>query len=308
MNRRQRTFLFIGLILIGLIFPYTPWGSFLRVELPQIVFTPETLAHIPIAGLDFPLTNTLLTSWLVMALLIVVSILATRQMKLVPSGMQNLLEAAIEAIFNLIKSVAGEERGRKFFPVVATIFLFVLVSNWLGLLPGFGPIYLKERVTQGEEVGPPLLRAPSTDLNMTLALALISVTLTQVYGMQALGIWGYISRFINIRNLFRFFFPPKRGEKRRIGLLAQAGLDIFIGLIELISEAAKILSFSFRLLGNIFAGEVVLLIMAFFAPFFLPLIFFVFETFVGFIQAFVFAVLTLVFMTLATTSHQSESH
>ncbi|MBI2845829.1 MAG: F0F1 ATP synthase subunit A [Chloroflexi bacterium] len=312
MNRRRRVYFLIALILIGIIFPYTPWGAFLRVELPEIVLAPEILFHFPVTGFEFPVSNTLLTSWIVMAILILGSFLGTRRMKLLPSRLQNLLEVAIEAILSLVNSVAGEERGKKFFPVVATIFLYVLLSNWLGLVPGFGPIGLKETVPPGEEAGEiliPIFRSPSTDINMALALALVSVGLTQVYGMQALGVGGYIGKFINLRRIIQFFIPgkdKKAGGRGRIGLLIQGLLDLFIGAIELVSEAAKILSFTFRLLGNIFAGEVVLLIMAFFAPFFLPLIFFAFETFVGFIQAFIFAVLTLVFMTLATTSHEIE--
>lgn len=321
-------YILAGLVLLGFIFPYTPWGSFLRIELPEISFIPETLTYIPIAKIEIPLSsylpvpfdisldflhlsNTLLTSWLVMALIISMCFLATRRMSLVPSGVQNLLEVAIESLLNLVQSVAGEERGKKFFPVVATIFLYVLVSNWLGLLPGFGTIGIKElHSVEGhpEEALVPIFRSPSTDLNMTLSLALISVTLTQIYGAQALGIREYFSRFINIQRIIRFFVPPKGGKRGGVGQLVQGGLDFFIGGIELISEIAKILSFSLRLLGNIFAGEVLLLIMAFFAPFFLPIIFFGFETFVGFIQAFVFAVLTLMFMTLATTSHETAEH
>lgn len=317
MTRRRRAYLLAGIILVGLLLPFTPWGSFLRVQLPEIVVAPETLAHIQVGGFDLALSNTLLTLWLVMTLLIGVSLLGTRRMRLVPTGMQNLLEAAIEALLSLVVDVAGEDRGKKFFPVVATIFLLLLVSNWMGLVPGFGPIGLRESVVQGEhveEVLVPLFRSPSTDINLALGLALISVVLTQIYGMQALGVRGYIGKFIKIQRLIEFFAPVReeegRGEtRRRAGILAQAGMDIFIGLIELISEMAKILSFTFRLLGNIFAGEVILLIMAFFAPFFLPVIFFAFETFVGFIQAFIFAILTLVFMTLATTPHESaESH
>jgi F-type H+-transporting ATPase subunit a len=211
----------------------------------------------------------------------------------------------------------------------------VLFSNLLGLVPGFGPIGIipvsehqpapqgittldlpsslaeslgaKESVGEESVVLAPFLRSPSTDVNMTLALALISVIMTQVFGMQALGpIRYWFARFFMFDKLGKFLGSLFKG-KPNFGLFAFGLLDVFVGLLELVSEVSKILSFTFRLFGNIFAGEVVLLIMAFLF-FALPLPFYALEIFVGFIQAFVFAILTLVFMTIATTAHGAEEH
>src|SRR5262249_7027906 len=163
-----------------------------------------------------------------------------------------------------------------------TIFFFVITANWMGLVPGFGSIGYWENVP-GEEQQEfvPLLRAATTDLNTTLAIALTSVIATQVFGLRTLG-GGYVSKFINFRG----------------------PIDFYVGILELIAEFAKIISFTFRLFGNIFAGEVLLAVIVFLVPWIAALPFYGLELFVGFIQAFVFAVLTLVFMTLATTAHE----
>jgi F-type H+-transporting ATPase subunit a len=282
---------------------------------------------------DFPISNTLITAWIAMILLATIAFLATRKMQLVPSGLQNAFELVIEALLGLAESVAGS-RGRQFFPIAATIFLFVVVSNLLGLIPGFGPIgtitlepghhappgiaeisipqifapeeHEKNAPKDKQPTLAPFLRSPSTDINFPLALALISVTMTQVFGMQALGILGYWSKFFNFGRLFRFFGGLFRG-KPNVGDLGYGFLDIFVGLVELISEMGKILSFTFRLFGNIFAGEIVLLVMSFLFLA-MPLPFYGLEVFVGVIQGFVFCVLTLAFMTIATTSHAHEEH
>lgn len=160
-----------------------------------------------------------------------------------------------------------------FFPLVATLFIFILVSNLVELFPGFsGAIY---RISSGQHV--PLLRSPSSDLTTTLALSIVAVFAVQYYTYKALGLSG----------LFRRFFNP-------------AGVTVFIlGLFDLLSECIKVISFSFRLFGNLFAGEVILLVSAMFAPFFIPLPFMVMELFVGIIQAFIFALLTLTFIIIA---------
>ena len=236
--------------------------------------------------LGFQITNTLIATWGAMLILIGLGFFATRNMKFVPGGLQNAMEFAIEGIVNLCDSVAGGERAKKFFPVVATIFLFVVVSNLLGLIPGFGPIgtitlaeghpapksiaILGEThlfAAQEEEPGSapilaPFFRSPSTDINTTLAIALIAMFLVQLFGIQALGFLGYFGKFFNFARIGRFFGGLFTG-KAKGGDLAFGFLDVFIGLIEFISEIAKIFAFTFRLFGNIFAGEVVLLIMSF---------------------------------------------
>jgi len=334
----KRTTLIIILVLLILpsVLIYT--GVFPKFDASAVTASvavrPETLFTVPLGAFQFEITNTLLTAWIVMLLLVLFVYFATRQMALIPAGAQNLLELIIESLDGLATSVAGA-RGRMFFPWIATIFLFVLVSNWLGLVPGFGPIgYIpadekhpapsgivtfdlgkgfsdfigpdEHGATEHGQVLAPFVRSPSTDMNTTRALALISVIATQVYGMKVVGTFKYWTKFFAFAKLGDFAGKLFKG-KFNGGLLMFGLLDLFVGLLEFISEMVKVLSFTFRLFGNIFAGEVVLLIMAFLFSA-LPLPFYGLELFVGFMQAFVFCILTLVFMTIATTAHHAEEH
>lgn len=232
-----------------------------------------------------PITNTLLMSWVVMAILILTSVLSTRKLKLIPRGLQNFLESIIELILDFITQITGDRKqAEKFFPLVTTIFIFILLSNWLGLVPGVGTIGFFEvaHTEKGGYLFIPLFRSTNSDLNMTLALAIVSVIATQIFGIITIGFFKHIGKYISFKNL---------------------GLA-FAGILEAIAEVVKILSFSFRLFGNIFAGEVLLVVTAFLLPFIAPLPFMFLELFVGFIQALIFAMLTLVFLKIAT----SEAH
>ena len=232
-----------------------------------------------------PITNTLLMSWIAMAILILISVFSSRKLGLIPKGLQNFLESIVEAILDFITQITGDRKqAEKFFPLVTTIFIFILLSNWLGLVPGVGTIGFFE-VAHAEEGGRllvPFFRSTNSDLNMTLALAIISVIATQIFGIITIGFFKHFSRYISFKN---------------------PGLT-FAGILEGIAEAVKILSFSFRLFGNIFAGEVLLVVTAFLLPFIAPLPFMFLELFVGFIQALIFAMLTLVFLQIAV----SEAH
>lgn len=230
-----------------------------------------------------PVTNSILVAWIVMGCMVIFSFCATRTLSLIPKGAQNFFESVLEAILGVVNSVTGDRRqSMQFFPLVATIFIFVLLGNWLGLVPGVGSVGLWEE-HHGKEVLVPYLRSTGADLNFTLALALISVVATQIVGIVSIGFFRYVGKFIN-------FSSP---------------LNFFVGMLELISEVAKLISFSFRLFGNIFAGEVLLTVLFFLVPYVVPLPFLLFEVFVGFIQAMVFSMLTLVFLKMATveTSH-----
>ncbi len=222
-------------------------------------------------------------AWLTMAVLAAAAFfISKRGMRLIPKGAQNAAEAFIETIFKMVNNVIGDRKlAEKVFPLVATFFIFILLSNWLGILPGIGTIGFKE--TQGGEKSLiiPFFRSTYSDLNMTLALALISVFSVQIFGIASMGFFKYAGKFINFKSPIAFF----------------------TGILELISEVSKIISFSFRLFGNIFAGEVLLVVMLFLIPFIVPLPFMMLELFVGFIQALVFAMLTLVFIKMATTMH-----
>ena len=245
----------------------------------HVSITPEIITSI----FGIPITNTLITSVMATIVLLAIAYFATRNMKEVPSGLQNLFEAIMEALFNMVDSVTGNRKQTyQFFPIVSTIFIFIILSNWLGLVPGFGSIGFFETAHEGgHSAFVPLLRSTNSDLNTTLALAIVSVTATQIFGIAALGIWKYGKKFIN-------FSSP---------------ITFFVGILELISEIAKMISFSFRLFGNVFAGEVLLIVIMTLVPFIAPLPFFALELFVGFVQALVFAMLTTVFLKMAVTAH-----
>jgi F-type H+-transporting ATPase subunit a len=257
-------------------------------------------------------------------IIIVLALAATTKMQLIPTGWQNFMEAVLEYLYGLCESVA-RTYARQFFPWVVTIFIFVIISNWTGILPGVGSIGFMHPYgghAQGEEsiakasyklamvdgtlkitdtasvmaagegdmVLVPLIRPPSADLNTTFALSLITIVMVQVIGVRTLGgaYWG------------KFFTLKGEGFMK--------GVNAFVGILELIAQGSRFLAFGFRLFGNIFAGEVILMTMAFLVAFLLPLPFYVLEIFVGFIQALVFMMLALVFFTEATVAHGHDDH
>jgi len=251
----------------------------------------------------FPITNSLIMTVIVDILLLATIFFGVRNMQLIPRGFQNFVEFMVEGFYNFAQSV-DRKNVAKFFPLCASIFFFVLYSNYFALVPGVGSIgvcrveHAAEGAAAEEHIPPsptfasfpgycpdgkviPALRAPSSDLNVTLAWALASVFMIELFGFQALGL-NYLTKFFNFREGF---------------------MGAFVGILELISEFVRIIAFSFRLFGNIFAGEVVLGVMAYLFAYLLPLPFYGLELFVAFMQAFIFSVLTLVFMSLATISH-----
>ncbi len=226
-----------------------------------------------------PVTNAILATWLGMLLIIGVAIAATRNLSLVPRGIQNVVEGVLEVLLNLIEQVTQDRRrAEQFFPFLATFFIFILIMNWMELIPGYGSILYGDVA---------LLRSANTDLNTPLALALISVIGTQIAGIGAIGFFQHVGHYLN-------FSGP---------------IEFFVGILHLIGEVAKVMSFAFRLFGNIFAGEVLILVMSFLVPYLVPVPFYAIEVFVGFIQALVFTMLTLVFLTIATTPHhEAKAH
>jgi F-type H+-transporting ATPase subunit a len=235
------------------------------------------LGHI----LGLPITNSLIMTWLVMALLIIFSIFFGRNLKMIPGKLQAAIEWLFQGAFDYIaETLESETLARRFFPLLATIFLFILVSNELEFFPGVGSIGF----FQGG-VLTPLLRAPAADLNFTLALGFICFFTIEITGLATLGFLKYGSKFVNLSSPVGFV----------------------VGLIEIVSNLGRIISFSFRLFGNIFAGEVLILVASYFLPYLLPAPLIGFEMFIGIIQALVFSMLTLFFIKLAIADPH-ESH
>ena len=299
---------------------------------------------------DVVILNTLFTAWAVMAIVLVFWLLVARRRSLVPSGLYNLGEAVIDLIDGFCTSIAGERNGRRFLPLVATLFIYIAFANWLSLTPVFNSVGFFEplgaeehefhedatvfkgdgisiisfgaqdieiegaacetltgeeavhcretaiehategKVKKGEKVGllVPYLRGINTDLMTPASFAIVSVLLIQYWGITSLGFFRYASKFINFKG----------------------PLDFFVGFLESIAELAKLISFSFRLFGNLLAGEILLLVMTFLVPLVsvVMVIFYGLELFVGAIQAFVFGALTLVFASLAVSHHGPEEH
>jgi F-type H+-transporting ATPase subunit a len=331
---------------------------FLRGPKPHIEIKGEPLWTVG----PLEITNTLFTSWFVVIIILALAFLATRRLSVVPSGLQNGAEAVIEFLYGLVVSTAGEKHAPRFFPVIATIFLYIIISNWFGLLPFFNAVGKfepveahhfreeavvfekqaglfavmpggeevelevneaaceglegnekdhcveearnaaiaeareKKELGENEEIGvlAPYFRGVNTDLMSPLSLAIVSAIFVEFWGISALGLATYGSKFFNFGRLARGGF--------------MGFIDFMVGILEFVAEIARVISFTFRLFGNMLAGEVLLLMMTFLIPLLLALPFYGLELFVGAIQAFVFAMLTLVFGTLAVTSHEEHGH
>ena len=254
--------------------------------------TPATEDHegeahsTPLPITQFAVTNTLLSAWFATAMLVLFFGLGSWKKSLVPGRFQSLVESLLEAALSFCGSVLGPEMGRKAFPVVATIFFFVLFNAWLALLP----FYQFLGFTQDGEIKAHLLRPAGTDLNFPLALALISFIFVEYWGIRSHGL-GYFKKFFAIGGLLRL---------RPAGLI-----DAFVGFLELISEFVRIISFTFRLFGNMTAGEILVVMITFLVPFVAVEFVFGLELLVGLIQAVIFASLTLVFLSVAV-SHQEH--
>jgi len=258
----------------------------------------HSVAAEPIAKLDgFIITNSLLTSWVVVILVIALCIVIRKNIKKVPGKIQNAFEMIVEGFLGIFDSLTGSrEKSIKFFPFIFAFFIFILLNNWMGLIPGVGSIgqIIKEG---GEKFFVPYIRGGTADMNTTLALALIGVAASHVFGVIYVGFWNYINRFINIEAIREI---PKKIKQEPTVLLVNP-IKIFTGFIELISEIAKVASLSFRLFGNIFAGEVLLAFMAGILAFGLPLPFMFLEVLVGLIQALIFAMLVLTYLVIMTS-------
>ena len=337
--------------------------GFLSSSLPAIQLPAEIVVQgfgTPVG--DWNLMNTMVTTWLAIIVLFIVALFVRRGLSEIPGRLQALFELIMEFFLNLCEGIAGPEKGRRFFPLVFTIFIFIVVANWMGVLPGFGtvgrvadpteiahhhgvhdyvdpaaddgsqpasgheqehsghlenvnlhvftgtggvailqPGSLRKELTfrdyeenhgdvgVGNRAGHlvPFLRSANTDVNMTLAMALIAMVMVHYWGLSILGPMTHLGKFINFKD---------------------GPTGFFVGILETISEFAKIISFTFRLFGNIFAGEVLLMAMGFLLPMIGIIPFLGLELFVGLIQALIFSMLTLVFASMASVGHGDEQH
>lgn len=322
-----------------------------------------------------PISNTLIASWVTIIVVVLFAFAATRKMKVIPGRLQALVETALETLLNFVESVAGHKNGRRFFPVIATIFIFVMFNAYLALLPVYGPgIFVKETnevvspvagtvvglavpaegetvvnvnegdvvfqvntgsttedvtapktgeveyaVAEGQSVSagetaaevisrPPLLRSASTDINMTLALAVMAVLFIEFMGLRGKGFRTYITEYVNLGELGRGIKLLFKGKIVEAIMACVTGvINAVIGGLEAISHMTRMISFAFRLFGNMTAGEILVLSATFLVPWVMAIPFYGLELLIGFIQALIFGGLTLVFASIAV-SHESEEH
>ncbi len=263
----------------------------------------ETIFHIS----SFPVTNSLINSTVTMVGFVVFAFFVSRAVKKyhggAPRGILNFFERILEMLYQYFDTVTqSRKKTIQFLPLVGTLFLFILISNWIGLLPGIGSIgrYL---VHHGEVTLIPMFRPATTDLNLTAGMAIVAVAVSHFLGIAIIGFFKYANKFIKLGDLWHGI---KSGKPM---VMLTAIIEFGVGILEIISEVAKLLSLSLRLFGNVFAGEVLLTILAGILPVLLPLPFMALELIVGVVQATVFAMLTLVYLTVAVTpvaSHHSE--
>jgi F-type H+-transporting ATPase subunit a len=265
-------------------------------KLPQIQIAPDLLYP----GAPAFLTNTFILSVVSAILVAILFLIAARKPRIVPKKFQNFIEWVFELLLGLCEDVAGKENGRRFFPWVATLFLFILFANWWEIIPFIETVGSKTTEHPGcagvmqqgifltgqySACFVPWFRPPSTDLNMTVVLSILTVVLTQFYGFRILGWKLQVGRYLTLK---------------------EGPIGLIVGIMEFFLEILRVLSLSFRLFGNIFAGDVLLLVMSFISIGLGAIPFYFLEAFVGFIQAYVFAFLALLYFTLGTTVHGGE--
>lgn len=254
---------------------------------------PEAVLHLG----GFTVTNTMVNSVLALAVFMVIGLVVRSSAKLRPGKFQNAIEFFLETLLGYFDQVTGDRKKTlKFLPIVGSVFFFILLSNWLGLLPGTGTI------TSGHA---PLLRPANTDLNLTLAMALVAVVSSHIFGFISVGVFTHVNKFIQIGTLIKSF------RKGPVAIFT-ACVEMIVGVIEIASEVSKVFSLSLRLFGNIFAGEVLISVIGSIAILLVPAPFMMLELLVGLIQAAVFSILTLVYMTVASSAphggDESEAH
>ena len=259
-----------------------------EIHIPTLA--PEVIGHIGSVGI----TNTMVNVWIAMFIFLILGIFIRRSVKLSPGKLQNAGEFILEGVLGYFDQVTGNrKKTMRFLPIVGSIFFFILLSNWLGLLPGTGSIKVGHNF---------LLRPANSDLNLTVAMALSSVLISHLFGFVSVGFFTHIGKFIQIKGVIKSI------PKGPIAIFT-ALIQFMVGLIEIVSEIAKVLSLSLRLFGNVFAGEVLISVISALIAILIPTPFMLLELLVGLIQAAVFTMLTLVYLTIASEQpHESEEH
>jgi len=261
-----------------------------------------TLFAEPVAHFGaIQITNAMVTSWVVVLFLVVVAFILRFKLKEIPKGIQNVFELIIEGALSLSDQVTNDRRlSIKIFPIAITVFFFILVNNWFGILPlgGFGII------EDGEHglAFIPFLRGGTADINTTVALAIMAVVGANVFGVVSIGIWKTFNKYVNIKALGEVWTKVRKDPT----VIIVAPITFFVGLIEIVGEFAKIASLAFRLFGNVFAGEVLLVSMAALVAYLVPIPFIFLEILVGVVQALIFSILLVVYFTISASDHDQE--
>lgn len=273
----------------------------------EVVLAPHkpTLYAEPLFSIGpLQVTNSLLTSWIAVLVIVVVVALLRLKLKKIPGRLQTVFEVMIDGGLSLCDQFTSDRKiSIKIFPFVVSVFFFILIVNWMGIIPGIGSIG-KLIMHDGHPTLVPYLRGGTADINTTLALSLIAVIGANIFGIISIGTWKVFNKFVNLRVLGSIVTKFKKDPT----VIFVAPVTFFVGLIEIIGEIAKVASLSFRLFGNVFAGEVLLASMAAIFAFGVPIPFLFLEVLVGFIQALVFAMLTGVYFTIAAADHDEHEH
>jgi F-type H+-transporting ATPase subunit a len=263
----------------------------------EVTLYAEPISHVG----SLPITNSLLTSWITVLIIVALAISVRLKLRQIPKGIQNIFEIIIEGALSLCDQITGNRKiSTKVFPLVFSIFLFILINNWLGILP-FGGFGLIEKSHEGSAFIP-FIRSGTADINTTIALAIMAVVLSNLFGVLTIGAWKAFNKYVNIAALGSIFTKVRKDPT----ILVVAPVTFFVGVLELMGEFAKVASLSFRLFGNVFAGEVLLMSMSAILAYILPIPFLFLEIFVGLIQAFIFSILVLVYFTIASQDHDEH--
>ncbi len=263
----------------------------------QITLFAEPIFHYG----NFTITNALLTSWVVVGILVILSLVLRSKLKEIPGKLQNIFEIIVDGALNLCDQVTNSRAlSMKIFPIAISVFFFILINNWLGLLP-FGGFGIIEKGEHGL-VFIPFLRGGTADINTTIALAVMAVLGANIFGIFSIGLWKTFNKYVNIKALGQIFTKIRKDPT----IIIVAPITFFVGLLEIIGEFAKIASLSFRLFGNVFAGEVLLVSMAAIVAYVIPIPFLFLEILVGVIQALIFSILLVVYFTISATDHSEH--